>query len=90
MIIVSKHQATIEWLKKKGFDGQVISHVDNPEIIKDQTVVGNLPFHLAVLAKEVGIVDIPNLPKELRGTDLTLEQLEEFGATLNWYVVRKK
>lgn len=87
MIIVSRHSGAVEWLRRQGIVGDVLSHVTDVAQIAGQRVVGALPLHLAVHAAAVGSIDMPALRPEQRGQDLTAEQMEAAGASIQWYVV---
>lgn len=86
--IISRHAATVEWLRECGYDGEVIAHVSDPSILKGQIVIGNLPLHLAAQAALVGAVEF-DLPAEMRGQELTIEWLRE-NARIRWYTVRSE
>ena len=47
MIIVSRHSGAVEWLRRQGIVGDVLSHVTDVAQIAGQRVVGALPLHLA-------------------------------------------
>ena len=88
-VIVSRHQGAIEWLRRRGVVGDVITHISDPSVVAGKVVVGNLPMHLAAAADRVGVIAMPDLPAEKRGQDLTADEMENFGARLEWYAVRK-
>lgn len=88
IVIVSRHQGLVDWLRRKGIVGKVIAHA-TPDDVRGKDVIGNLPLHLAAMAKSVTVVDMPALPADWRGQDLSPEQMDEAGATLRRYVVRK-
>jgi len=90
LIIVSRHAGAIEWLRRRGIEGEVISHVADPEVIRGKTVVGNLPMHLAAAADRVGVIEMPNLPPDARGRDLSADEMEAFGASISWYRVERE
>jgi putative CRISPR-associated protein (TIGR02620 family) len=87
-IIVTRHQGLVKWLRRRGITGKVIAQA-TPEDVSGKRVVGVLPLHLAALAAEVVTVDMPGLPPERRGTDLTPEEMDSFGAILARYIVRR-
>lgn len=87
ILIVARHSGAVEWLNQRGIVGEVISHVSDPSILEGRIVVGILPLNLAAKAKEVWAMDLPNLPAELRGKELTPTQMDECGATLRKYQV---
>lgn len=86
LIIVTRHPGAVEWIRRQGLEGEVIPHATS-EQIRGRVVIGNLPLYLAAEADVVGSIDLPNLPPELRGQDLTPEQMDEAGACLVWYAV---
>ena len=87
VVIVTRHQGMIDWLAQRGITGKVISHATPADII-GKDVVGNLPLGLASLANSVTTVDLPDLPADMRGKDLTPDQMDAYGATLSTYIVR--
>jgi putative CRISPR-associated protein (TIGR02620 family) len=88
IVIVSRHQGLVDWLRRKGIVGKVIAHA-TPDDVRGKDVIGNLPLHLAAMAKSVTVVDMPALPADWRGQDLSPDQMDQAGATLSRYVVRK-
>jgi putative CRISPR-associated protein (TIGR02620 family) len=87
-VIVTRHKGLVEWLKLHGIAGEVVEHVTTPEQISGKNVVGVLPLNLAALAATITTVDMA-LPAEKRGVDLTPEEMDSFGATMNKYRVMK-
>ncbi len=88
VVIVSRHQGLVDWLAQRGIVGDVIAHA-SPDDVIGKDVIGNLPLHLASLAKSVTVIDMPALPADWRGKDLSPEQMDQAGATPTRYVVRK-
>jgi putative CRISPR-associated protein (TIGR02620 family) len=89
IVIVSKYPGTIDWLKSKGFEGNIVDKIYNPSQIKDKLVIGVLPLRLAKFAKKIGNIDIPGLRADQRGVPLTPEQMEKAGAHIRWYEVKE-
>lgn len=78
-IVVTRHPALVEYLREQGvvgMDVRVIEHA-SPDDVKGRIVIGILPLHLACLAKEVWEIPL-TVPAELRGQELTLEQVRRF------------
>lgn len=86
VVIVSRHAGAIEWLREYGYVGPVIEQATADDV-RNMFVIGNLPLHLAALTAMIGSIDLPNLPRELRGQDLTPEQMDAAGAVIRWYTV---
>jgi hypothetical protein len=78
-VVVTRHPALVRYLEKTGLiepGTSAIDHVE-PQDIEGKDVIGVLPNYLACHANS--ITEIPlNLPPELRGQELSLEQIEEF------------
>ncbi len=88
-VIVARHTGLVEWLRLRGVIGEVIPHVTDPSQIRGKVVYGVLPLNLAAEAAEVWVVDLPNLPAAKRGQELSIQEMDEFGATLSGYKVER-
>mgnify|MGYP000955834578 CR=1 FL=1 len=88
-LIVTRHSGAVEWLHRKGITGEVVSHISPSESLEGKIVIGNIPLWVAAQADEVWAIEIPNLPSELRGVDISAEQMEELGAKISKYYVQK-
>lgn len=86
-IIVTRHSGTVAWLAARGIVGQVVAHA-TPADVAGRRAVGVLPLHLAALAAQVVVVELPGIKPEQRGADLTPEEMDAAGATLTAYTVR--
>lgn len=90
-VIVTRHQALVEYIHQhrpqtKG--AQVLERVTEKDI-SGKCVVGVLPLRLAAFAKEVTEVGL-NLPRDLRGTELSLEQITQYTTGMTTYVVKDR
>jgi len=89
-VVVTRHPALVEYLRELGLidqDVQVIAHA-RPEDVKGRKVFGVLPFHLGAAATEVVVISL-NLPPELRGQELSLEQVRTFASPPRRYRVEE-
>ena len=85
-ILITRHEALVEFLQKQGLEfDMVVSHA---EIVKGKDVYGVLPLHLAALANTITSVDL-NLPAEMRGKELSLEDVERHFVGFATYKVSK-
>jgi len=87
-VIVTRHGALVEYLREIGLapEGvEVLAHGDVADVA-DKHVVGVLPLHLAAVAASVTVVPL-DLPAELRGVELTLDQVREFAGDVVTYKV---
>lgn len=84
-LIVTRHPALVEFLREKGIECELITHA-TVEDVKGNHVYGVLPIHLAAeceLFTEVAMM----VPQELRGCELTLEQIKQLNPTLRTFKV---
>ena len=89
-LVVTRHPALVELLLERGLikDGsyELIPHA-TPEDVAGKDVIGVLPMALAALANT--ITEVPLMvPPELRGQELSLDQVSEFaGAPVTYKVL---
>ena len=81
-IVVTRHATLTDYMREKGIlpvgcGVDVISHVEDPEVLVGRVVYGVLPYHLALLAKTYVNVGL-SLPPEMRGKELTLEEVRKY------------
>jgi len=90
IVIVSRHPATIEFLKEKLPNAKVIEHLNGPDDISFGALVfGNLPLHMVEQLLQKGcrfIMVSLNIPRELRGKELSREELEKY---IELYEIRR-
>jgi len=84
-LIVTRHEGTVEWLKRRGITGEVKASVTIDDI-KGKHVIGALPAHIAQYALYMTSIDYA-CPFEKRGKNLTADELDELGAKLFDYKV---
>lgn len=87
-VIVTRHEGAIEWLRRMGIEGNVISHATESDV-SGKVVIGVVPLSLAVHAVEVWAIDMPGLRIDQRGKDLSPEEMNEAGACLSKYKVSR-
>lgn len=93
ILIVTRHAGLIEYLETNpdtravldqfGYD--IIAHATEADVT-DRRVIGILPMNLAALTAWFGLLPM-NLPLELRGVELTLEQVKQHVEPLQWFKV---
>jgi hypothetical protein len=89
-VIVTRHPALVKYLRLRGLVGKrtrVVQHASR-EDVEGMYVCGVLPMHLAVHTRELTTVEL-DVPAELRGKELTLEQLELYAKECATYTVMK-
>ena len=90
-VVVTRHAALVEYLAEIGLvpDGvRTIAHASEADV-QGAHVFGVLPLRLAALAWMVTEVPL-NLPAELRGTELNLEQARQYAGEPATYSVKRK
>ncbi len=88
-LLVTRHPALIEYLRQENLidgDIQVVTHASE-EDVRGQHVWGVLPHSLSVLTKSFTEVPL-RLPPELRGKELSVEDLKKYAGKPITYVVR--
>lgn len=89
---LSRHPGAVEWASRQGLQvDHWLAHLDVAQVQAGDTVAGTLPIHLAAQVCERGGRYLHlslDLPAELRGRELTADDLERVGARLEGYVVR--
>lgn len=91
--IISRHKGTLDWLIKQGFEvHNHFAHLDPAIIHPGDIVIGTLPIQLAaqVCEQKARYIHLEvNVPYELRGQELSTEKLDELGATLSEFSVKR-
>lgn len=89
-IIVTRHKALVNFLVEIGLAGKdtpVIAHA-SPDEIKGKHVIGILPLDLAAFAERVTVVPM-NLTPEMRGKELSLDQVRQVAGAPRTYKVEE-
>jgi len=91
-LFVSRHLGAVQWIKTQPIKiDRFVSHLDVSEINTGDRVIGSLPVHLVAQVCAAG-AEYWNLslemPAELRGQELSREQLEHLSARLERYSVQ--
>ena len=90
-VIVSRHAAAIEFCREfcKAQDLKEVDvkdHIEKQDIESYDIFIGILPiqyiFEIEKKGKAAFALILPSVPKELRGKELTIEQMKEFGARI--------
>ena len=87
-LVVTRHPGLVTYLQEEGFactNTKVLAHA-NPTDVQGKHVCGVLPHSLSCLT--ASFTEVPlSLPAELRGKELSLEQVREYAGPVVTYVV---
>lgn len=89
-VVVTRHKGLVDYLKEINmidYDTIVVEQVDDVDQIKGCHVIGVLPPHLAIYANKVTTIPL-NTPHDLRGKELTLDQVREYAGKPFTYSVQ--
>lgn len=91
-LFISRHPGAVQWIKAQPIVvDRFIAHLNIDEIQAGDRVIGSLPVHLAgqVCARGAEYWNLSlELPAELRGQELSREQLEQMSARLERFSVQ--
>ncbi|BDI03599.1 CRISPR-associated protein Csx16 [Sphaerotilus microaerophilus] len=91
---LSRHPGAVEWARRQGLAvDQWLAHLEVAQVQPGDTVIGTLPIHLAaqVCARGGRYLHLSlDLPVELRGRELTADELERAGARLEEFWVESE
>jgi putative CRISPR-associated protein (TIGR02620 family) len=88
-LVVTRHAGLIEYLERHALEPGSYDHVEHATEadVAGRTVYGVLPLALAAAAESVYVVDLSAVPAELRGAELTADQVEAYAGELVCYEV---
>lgn len=90
---VSRHPGAIEWAKRKNIKvDQLVQHLNILDIEQNDIVIGSLPVNLVAEVCQKGATYWHlslEVPFQLRGLELSSDQLFELNAQLQAYNVQK-
>lgn len=91
---VSRHPGALAWAAEEGIQvDQLITHLDTEIIQPGDQVIGSLPVNLAAEVCQRGgrYLNLSlALTPELRGHELTVEQMRACGARLEEYQIERR
>lgn len=89
-VVITRHRALVEYLRERGLvgaDDRVIEHAI-VEDVRGKHAIGVMPLWLAAETWRVTEVTL-RVPPEIRGRELTLEEVRQFVAGISTYEVRR-
>lgn len=89
--LVSRHLGAIEWIQQQGIKvDQQVEHLDTKQVKAGDLIIGTLPVQLVAAINTLGANYLHlcvNMPENLRGKELTSQDLNQLGARLKAYKV---
>ena len=86
VFIVSRHPASVDWIKRQGYEqAEVIDHLKPGVLQQGDLVLGTLPLHIARDINEQGVRLIHfslDVPHNMRGREISAEMLQEMNPRL--------
>ncbi|MDH5732007.1 MAG: CRISPR-associated protein Csx16 [Gammaproteobacteria bacterium] len=90
---ITRHPGAHEWIKQQGIEvDKCVEHFDMDMIRADDVVIGTLPVNIAARVCERGARYLHlslSLPAELRGVELTAQQMSDCDARIEEFDVRR-
>lgn len=87
-LVVTRHQGLLDFLVEQGIEyDEHLTHA-TAEDLKGKSVLGVLPVHLACECEFFTELEM-NIPLEMRGKELDVNQVREYGIRFNTYFVTK-
>ena len=90
---VTRHPGALDWADAQGLRvDAVIDHLDPAIVASGDTVIGTLPVNLAAEVRARGgrYLNLSlDLPPELRGRELSVEEMRACGARIEEYRVER-
>lgn len=90
MLVVTRHKALADLLREKGIISGDCDYMEHAGVddVQGRDVVGNLPLHLAARCHTITSVAM-SVPLEMRGRELTLDELREVYRGVHTYRVEE-
>ena len=88
-LFVTRHKGLLDWAIQKGLVWD--KHLDHarPHDVRGKNCLGVFPLWLAAEAESVTEINLRRLPMELRGKELTAEEVDTLSPRLNTYKVER-
>lgn len=89
-LVVTRHDGLVDFLIEEGViskETPVATHIQDPEILDGKNVIGVLPVKLACRCLVFAELDLSAVPGELRGKELTVNQVRQYQGGLYVYTV---
>ncbi len=89
---VTRHKGAVEWARQRGIEAEHLEHLDPSQLSRGDVVLGTLPVSVVaeVCLRGARYMHLTlDTPPQMRGKELTVQDMDEFGAKLEEFEVRK-
>jgi CRISPR-associated protein Csx16 len=94
IFFVSRHSGAIEWAARQNLQvDHLVQHLDPAQVLPGDTVIGSLPVNLAAQVCDAGATYWHlslKLPAELRGCELSANDMERLGARIESFLIHRQ
>lgn len=84
--IVTRHEGAVEWLRSKGYDGNILPHLEPGQVAGGNTYIGVLPIPMVKAILDAGsrflLLALPDVAFSQRGVSMTPAEMDLAGAHL--------
>ena len=90
-LVVTRHQGLVEYLMREGIVDEgvrVVPHA-TADMLRGLRVCGVLPLSLAAHCAAVLVVPLDDLPREMRGRELSADEVARYAGPPTWYAVER-
>jgi CRISPR-associated protein Csx16 len=91
-LFVTRHPGAIEWAARRGIGARLVAHLDPAIVQPGDIIMGTLPLHVAAEACARGArfksLEMDLRPED-RDRDLTAEEMEDRGARLEEFFIKR-
>lgn len=91
-LFVTRHSGAAEWAARQGLAAEIVAHLDLARVSPGDLVLGTLPVSLAaeVCARGARYFHLTlAVPPELRGQELSADDMARLGARLEEFIIRR-
>ena len=92
ILFITRHPGAVEWAARQDLHiDRYLGHLDSAAIQPGDVVIGTLPVNLAaeICARGARFFNLSlDLPPYARGRELSADDLEQYGAHLEEYIVQ--
>ena len=91
-LFITRHAGAVKWAQRQGIDAEMHSHLDPATVGHGDVVIGTLPVSLVAELNARGaryMHLVLDLPPDMRGRELSADEMTACGARLEEYRVER-